>query len=406
MAQEKRTKELFWEEGQLLFPEHFCDLSNFFHYYINTKANHFPFSWGVYSLESQIIGDVLSIADFQIVLPDENNIVINSENSIIQPMTLPEPGSTEKSEMIVCCCWQDEFEKIYQENLCYKKRKLQLLEKENLNTSFRFFPILKLIKVERMTNQFVWQKDEAFIPALFKISKHQQYLYSLITKITKKLKYCVMNFSQSDANEFDPRFQVLYQCLAEQIPYDSVEWEIPPYLFYSSWIRMAGLLKGVLEISTERKIDFPLYEHNNLSETFGKLYIMLDSYLETIVLSKYKERKFSKNDATYEFKVKLAHNREYYILATVKNTVQQQWLENATIAYEDIIASLRKAALKGPFYLEKTANEDITKYRPGILYKLKERIVGQLGDPTDRVLYISGSPSSLPEKLILLFEIS
>lgn len=395
----KFEPELQWEVGQLVYPEHFASLTNFLLYHVHNQRI-LPSPWGIYRLEAKIVGDVLKLPDFQVIMPQ--GLSLSPQNSTLEEtVQLPPPAASAKDELIIYLACAGDFSTEYRGNLGYRRWKLRLLEKERVQV-LDALPIARLVKHEEATGNWVWQKDEHFLPPLFKVTR-DSYLYTMLRNITDKIRVSIKNFPDTESTESYLKFQTLYSSLAEVLVYQTANWEFPPYLLYASWVRILGLLKGVLGIPTERKFDVPSYDHMNLSDTFVPLYQEIEKCLETIVLSRYIERRFEKYQVRNEkrFRVKLpAAVYDYYILA-VSATKGQQWMSSATIAYEEEIENYLKSRASR-FKVEDAENPHITNYRPGSLYRLRLEPVKNDG-AAEKALVVAGHTADFPERLVLLY---
>lgn len=392
--------ELFWGEGQLLYPQHFESLTDFLLYNVYTKNGILPFPWGVCKVECEIIGNSFHLRDYYVVMPD--GLLLANQNSTVQEvLQLPDPATTEKDHLVIYLVRREKFTPRHDESISHKIWELQLVEKEKLKDLQNAIPIVQIKKTEVTIHNYIWEKDTRFIPPTFKVSR-DSYLFSIFNGIMDKIKQSIANFPSSQSAEALQKFQAMYHCLSEYVPFQTANLGFSPFSLYMACIRTLGILKGVLEVATERKFDFPVYDHYNLTDTFHKLYQKIFQYVETIVLSKYIEKNFEKLPREKRFKIKLPAASKYYVLVLHTSDAQIQWLGYTTIGYEEEIAALI-AQRYIRFNLKPTVNPEITDYREGKLYLLAEG-EKNLAGTEERTLVIAGHTDQMPERLVLLYE--
>lgn len=406
MEEHKLESDLHWEEGQLLYPEHFESFGNFLRYHVDIKTGLMPFPWGVHKLDSELIGNNLHLKDFYVVMPD--GLLLSRGNSSLEKIfQLPNPNEEEREYLTIFLVRTDIFSPNYKGKVCYKEWKLLLIEQQKLKDPKNAIPVIRVKRVSASLHNYVWELDQNFIPPTFKVTKNS-YLHMLFSHILYRIQRSITTFPLDKGVEAHLKFQALYQSLTELLPYEIEKCEFSPYTYYLSWMRVLGFFKGVLEIETQREFSFPTYDHYNLTSTFQILYEETKKILEKIVLSKYIEKRFDRYPQSNRFKVILPAASEYYLLAWYSDESQIQWLKGATIGYEEgdqfYIEDLLQERRVG-FTIQETENSDITDYKEGSLYLLRYKDKGvekNLSATQERGLIIAGHTSSMPEALVLL----
>ena len=397
MAKAQITPDIYWEQGQLIGPQHFDSLTNFLLDVNNSKANLTPHPWGVYRLEYKILKDLLDIRDFYLVMP--NGQILCTENSYIEgKYKLPDANELRKESITICLAVCPLPLSENYRDVTVKKWRLECVEQEDLKNNRLFLPAVQLMRVKSATDHYSWRINEKFIPPTFRIEK-DCYLDQIAHKIIDQTKESIANFPEMQEARAHIKFTALYQSLAKMTPFLG-EWEFSPYDLYLRWLDALALLRSCLEITQKIELEFPNYEHYNLSDTFGKLYTHTQDCLERIVLSKYREREFIRKPSRNRFIVNIPPSTEYYILA-IADSAQRDWLRKSTVGYQEEIEKLLNSRYP-KFKAEETENLDITRYRDGVLHILKDEDKLLMSD-REKTLVIAGHDVNMPERLVLLF---
>jgi predicted component of type VI protein secretion system len=183
------TPDPYWEEGQLIGPEHFDRLTNFLHHCNRWKSDLHPFPWGVYLLEIKILKDYVDIRDFAIVFPN-GQIFTNTSAYLEGKYTLPDLESSPE-HIQLCLVLEEPSSGKMIEGVCCKNWKLSCIPQDKIKNNQEYIPIARVQKVKKTPTDFGWDLDNTYIPPTFKVRGNtylQQNLQNIVDKIICSLQ--------------------------------------------------------------------------------------------------------------------------------------------------------------------------------------------------------------------------
>jgi hypothetical protein len=329
--------------------------------------------------------------------------VLRSENAYVEgKFPLPDAMSTNKDTILIYLLVTGYERSQDNEGRCFKRWKLKCAERGELDVGKPSIAAVKIDCKGEVLNK-TWEIDPTFIPPTFKVTE-QNHIHTLISKTIHKIKQCIYYFPEVEEIDAHLKFHAVYQSLAKLAPYETTKWEFHPYVVYQSWVDILATVRGALEISGQITTNFPVYDHHNLTDTFGRLYQQTEECLEKIVLDKYGERKFKKyfdsKTQTTRYYVEMPPAKEYYLLSS------SIWSSELLIGYKDEIESIREMRIP-KITVQAEESGSVIKHRDGHLYVMvndddqKKLVNSEIKDLV--ITPVHEDTEDMPEKLILLF---